>query len=234
MNKSKVMVYGDCDSRGRRPFLKVVASESTNAGVNHPYGLTRDDIGNIYASFQHTDVVLRFQKDSFHPMSLPDAIAREIEKGILTPQEVFPGTFFAYSFSIYNKKQGIRDIEWVQNYLWVANEDTKGVSIVDSDGFEVDVLRMPDKAKPIGIHYNKDYNLVFISTKAAYGAVYALHPITRKVGRNTFHFNHNVNVRTGRKDLFYEGNDSLYRPNFAWKHSLCCVSGIGQGALFQH
>jgi nitrogen fixation protein len=181
MNKSKVMVYGDCDSTGRRPFLRVVASESTNAGVNHPYGLTIDDVGNLYASFQHTDVVLRFKSDSFHPLALPEAIASRIQNGKLTEEEVYPGTFFAYSFSTYSKKQGIRDIEWVQGYLWVANEDIKGVSIVDSNGYEVEVLQMPNKAKPIGVHYNKDYNLVFISTKAEYGAVYALHPITRKV-----------------------------------------------------
>ena len=175
------MVYGECDSRGRRPFLTEVASESSNAGVNHPYGLTFDPHGNIYASFQHTDIVLRFTKDTFKPMPYPVALQKLVNESRIGPMRLYPGAFFGYHYKGSRIKTGIRDIEWVHNTLWVANEDISAVSVVDSDGYEIEQLAMPNQAKPIGIHYNKDYNLVFISTKAPTGAVYGVNPLTKKV-----------------------------------------------------
>lgn len=55
-------------------------------GADHTYGVTFDDDGNLYVSFQHTNSVLRYEHDSFRPME----INRELESN-RNFDEYFPG-----------------------------------------------------------------------------------------------------------------------------------------------
>ncbi len=85
---SSILVYSNCDTHGRRKYITQVASTASHPGVDHSYGLCFDHHDNIYASFQHTDNVLRFKKDSFKPMQLPVALVDENPL-----REYYPGTF---------------------------------------------------------------------------------------------------------------------------------------------
>lgn len=175
------MVFGGCDRSGGREYIKTVTSGAKNPGVNHPYGITFDRFGNIYVSFQHTNSVLRFHKDTFEPMPFPEYMWKVLNhsKTDITP---YPGTFFEYIYPPNtNKTEGIRDITFIQENLWIANEDLKGISIVNPNGQEIHRIYMRDHAKPIGLYYDPTVNLVFVSTRSSYGAVYGINPNTREV-----------------------------------------------------
>lgn len=64
--KSGVMIFGSCfDSTSLRPLVKRVASSTNFPGAQHTYGIAIDSNGDLYASFQKTDAVLRFKAQSF-------------------------------------------------------------------------------------------------------------------------------------------------------------------------
>ena len=48
-------------------FIKIGFPYNTRRGATHPYGITQDAHGAIYASFQDTDSVLRFVYDPLGP-----------------------------------------------------------------------------------------------------------------------------------------------------------------------
>ena len=126
--------------------------------------LAFDDLGNLYVSCQHTNTVLRFEKDTFEPLPLPPKLQHIpiIDEKTAGPDVVpslstalFRGTF--YQYEIYPKlekkhhnhqypmykndemasKEGVRGIAFVEENLWIACEDTRGVSVVNPDGMEV-------------------------------------------------------------------------------------------------
>jgi DNA-binding beta-propeller fold protein YncE len=171
-----VLVFGECDSSGGRNYLHTVTSETKNPGVNHPYGITFDYHGNIYVSFQHTNTVLRFKKDTFEPFPAPAYLPSSTSSSS-SSDDPYPGTFYQYPSHL----EGIRDVVFVDKHLWIANEDQKGISIVDLDGKEVHRIHMRDHAKPIGFHYDDNAGLVFVSSRSSYGAVYGINPISREV-----------------------------------------------------
>jgi hypothetical protein len=74
---SGILIFGECfQSTSLRPFIGKVVSTSTNAAAQHAYGVTVDRNGDIYASFQDTDLVLRFHAESFEPYSpSPDLVS---------------------------------------------------------------------------------------------------------------------------------------------------------------
>jgi DNA-binding beta-propeller fold protein YncE len=184
-NLSKVLVFGGCDQYGGRAYIKTVTTGTKNPGVNHPYGITFDKVGNIYVSFQHTNTVLRFKKDSFEPLPYPDHFKTLVSKKSYTDTP-YPGTFYQYPSGF----EGIRDIVFVEGHLWIANEDLKGISIVDSTGTEIHRIHMRDHAKPIGFHYDEEVGLVFVSSRSSYGAVYGINPITREVSLTILSISH--------------------------------------------
>jgi hypothetical protein len=56
---------------------------------------------NIYASFQHTDLVLRFFAGTYKPMPLPSALAHD-------GADYFPGTFHQFGAVGIHAKQHVR------------------------------------------------------------------------------------------------------------------------------
>ncbi len=60
-DKSGVMVFGGClESSSLRPFITRIGGGLENAGAQHTYGIAIDWNGDVYASFQKTDAILRF------------------------------------------------------------------------------------------------------------------------------------------------------------------------------
>ena len=60
------------EATGRREYIMDVIDElrypyNSRRGATHPYGVTQDLSGNIYASFQDSDSVLRFSYDPAGP-----------------------------------------------------------------------------------------------------------------------------------------------------------------------
>jgi hypothetical protein len=207
-NYSKVLVFGECDSSGGRNYLHTVTSGTKNPGVNHPYGITFDHHGNIYVSFQHTNTVLRFKKDTFEPFPSPPYLPSSS-----SPDEPYPGTFYQYPSQL----EGIRDVVFVNKYLWIANEDQKGISIVNLDGEEVHRIHMRDHAKPIGFHYDENVGLVFVSSRSSYGAVYGINPISREVSFCLLPLSpltplpSLLSLLVGGEGVLHEGYEALHR-----------------------
>jgi hypothetical protein len=122
-----------------------------------------DPSGNLYVSCQHTNTVLRYDKDTFAPLPLPQTlqhvpiIDEEKAKSDVVPSvhtALFEGTFFQYEVFPKKKKkhkrkkkkkkkwdeepkEGVRDLGFVGEDLWIACEDIKGVSVVNPEGVEV-------------------------------------------------------------------------------------------------
>ena len=72
---SELLVYGGCSTLTRkRRLVRKITDNSQITLAKHPYGITFDDENNVYASFQHSDAVLRFEHDTFKPMYSPASL----------------------------------------------------------------------------------------------------------------------------------------------------------------
>ena len=56
-SSSVVLIFGGCQADGTRKYID---HTPLNQGGEHTYGITFDSGNNIYASYQHTDNVLRY------------------------------------------------------------------------------------------------------------------------------------------------------------------------------
>ena len=171
---SQVLIYGGCNFQGVRSYRATVTDTDMNPGADHAYGIAFDRNGNIYVSFQHTDVVIRFYKDSLRAMPFPSAINYRAGS-------YYQGTFlqFGKTGEHSDNLQGIRSIVFAaDDYLWVANEDINGVVVVDSNGR---IIHTVDVDTPVGLYYDSNFDMVFIASKSVYGAVYGVNPRTYKV-----------------------------------------------------
>jgi hypothetical protein len=198
---SYLLLYGGCDPSGKRQYLKTVVSTDVNPGADHTYGIAFDNDGNIYASFQHTDNVLKFSKDTLEPASLPDGISFRAKE-----MKYFPGTFYQFGRVGVHRvsEQGIRSIAVVGETLWVANEDLSGVVIVDlKSGITTNIIVITN---PIGLHYDKERNLVFVGSKQKHwgGAVHAIDPVYLKIVKSytTNRMNHPSGIVTHENTLY--------------------------------
>eukprot|EP01038_Epipyxis_sp_PR26KG_P015164 gene15164-20427_t len=198
-----ILLFGQCSRlfSGRRPYIKQIVNGETNLGAYHGYGLTQDHNHNIYGSFQNTDLVLGFEKDSFKPLQFPPKL-KSLKNPIphndsnndnnddflnnnddfgrkLSDSDFFEGTFVQFGLAgMHNKDQGIRSILWVKNstQLWVANEDWDKVVIINKSGKMINYINI---RHPIGLTQSmKHKDLVFVSSKGSKklknGAVYAI------------------------------------------------------------
>lgn len=183
-----VYVFGDCfHDTSMRPLITLAIPASSNPGVAHGYSVKADLMGNIYASFQHTDAVLRFAADTMQPLPIPSNFtAMYFNKSMY--QKFHPNhqgsTFFNGSFVqfgdpiVHNKNEsGIRDIVWVNNYtqLWIANEDLGAIVVVNTQGKYIDHIPVKDA---IGLYTREDLPYVFCSSKKS-GTVVAIDKHTK-------------------------------------------------------
>lgn len=162
---SYVNVYGSCDANGKREYLTTAVSTVKDPGINHPYGIAFDTDLNLYVSSQHTDNVLRFYKDTFKPMHLP----KQMMRSAVYNYNYFPGSFLQFGEpNVHDvSQQGVRDVVAVEGKMWVANEDIDSVYVVDMVTGRVEDIITVDT--PIGLHYNSELGLVFVSSKGPKG-----------------------------------------------------------------
>jgi YVTN family beta-propeller protein len=178
---SYLNLYGQCNKDGTRDYITTPVSTVTDAGINHLYGICFDEAGNTYLSSQHTDNVLRFEKDTFEPMPLPPLMQRTVPANY----DYFPGTFIQFGLPTVHDvtEQGVRDVISVAGKIWVANEDDNSVRVIDSvTGLVEDIISVET---PIGLHYNEENDLVFVSSKGEknMGLVYAIAVGAKKIVR---------------------------------------------------
>jgi hypothetical protein len=148
-------------------------------GARHAYGVAVDANGDLFASFQHTDVVLHFRKNSFSPISSPYFPSSSSPSSSQNTSNInhysnmnnyFNGTFVQFGSATTHspEEQGIRSILWVKKQsdnsseLWVANEDLDKVFIYDQTG---KIIRSLVVKNPIGLYSNDDISVVYVSSK---------------------------------------------------------------------
>ena len=141
----------------------------TNEGAKHPYAVATDREGNIYATFQHTDVALRFQKDVFTPLGAPAPAPSSHAAGGLdaSGHKLFSGTFYQFGEPTEHDlgEQGVRGIAIVESSAWIANEDLDVVTVVDTRSGET--VRRLDVKRPINIYFCRESGLVFVGSKSS-------------------------------------------------------------------
>ena len=72
IDHGRILVFSTCAGlSGRRSYLKTLVDVRTVHGARHTGSIAFDGHGYMYASFQHTDLVLRFSDATFLPASLP-------------------------------------------------------------------------------------------------------------------------------------------------------------------
>ena len=198
---SQVNIFGDCSYwTGMRHYKGSAFTKDGpfSAGAVHAYGIAFDDGENLYASFQHTNVVLRATKDTFDvfPENINEIQHRKIlDFTGINNQNVdvdlegrdhsgpFVGTFYQFgNASVQNMQdQGVRSIAWTQTnaggQLWINNEFDNAIYIVDSTGTPIKILSVN---KPVGSFHNKDAQeteerqVVYIGSRGdKTGSVYA-------------------------------------------------------------
>jgi len=189
--QSKIQVFGECTWYSH--FRSYLTTAYTTGDYHwkappgsHSYGLAFDGDGNLYSSFQHTDNILRFEKDTFKPMALPQYLSEKVANGTFKDHPLPEGSFFQFGRpGVHASSQtGIRSIVWVDDLLWVANEDYNKVYMVNEAGFIVDVISIK---KPIGVYMNEEDDpatrLVYIGSKDQHhknsAGVYAFSPQNR-------------------------------------------------------
>lgn len=158
-DEPQLVLFDHCKD-GKRAFKDIITSKAMNHGADHAYGIALDANGNIYASFQHTDVVLRFEAKTFLPMALPPALQPQIDH-----RSFYKGTFHQFGRTAEHAafEQGIRGVLMVGRRLWVANENVGGVEVIDEETGVVTDIVMVDS--PIGLAYSPRHELVFVSSK---------------------------------------------------------------------
>lgn len=152
---------------GLRPYVASIMSNAPNSpfrtGAVHAYGLTFDPQGNLYVSYEKTNVVLRASAGTWLPMPPPlypylrvrndpvldfrlqeEVVGRGYRNSSPLQQpsppqraSLAPGTFLQFDspgLRLNESDTGVRALAWAGSYLWVANEDDRAVFIVDSDG----------------------------------------------------------------------------------------------------
>jgi hypothetical protein len=180
---SYVMIYGECNTTNeKRSFIKTAFTSDENKGARHPYGISFDRSGHIYTSFQGTDLVLRFAKDTFQPLPLPPTLMTDYKWN-----EYYAGSFVQFGkIGMHNEKeQGIRGIVVVRDTLWVANKDIGGIAVVILEtGLIQDIIVVEE---PIALYYDEKIDLVFAGSKVKQwgGKVYAIDPYTLRF-RHTY------------------------------------------------
>lgn len=177
---SYLNVYGGCDASGKRSYIGTPVSTLTNPGINHLYGIAFDPEGNLFVSNQHTDNVLRFERETFEPMALPSAM---VQSSVDPLPSYYPGTFIQFGAPRVHDvtEQGVRDVAAVGDKIWVANEDDDSVRVLDAfTGLVEDIIHVQ---LPIGLLYSPADGVVFISSKGekGQGLVYALSVTTKEV-----------------------------------------------------
>lgn len=201
--ESFLLVYSECDANGHRHYLDTVVSTETNPGADHAYGICFDGDGNVLASFQHTDCVLRFRKDTFEPMPLPPLLSSSYRW-----QDLFAGTFYQFGSPGLHpiSEQGVRGIVRLDDMLWIANEDIGGVAVVSlATGMMLTIVVVHN---PIGLHHDPACGLIFVGSKRKHwrGAVHAIDPKLFRVVRTytTNRMNHPAGI-TSYGDMLYVG-----------------------------
>jgi streptogramin lyase len=155
-----ILVFGQCSywSKMRTHITSTMGGRSIyKEGAQHSYGLSFDNDGNLYVSYQHTNAILRSQKDTFQPMALPQAMQnREGEEGLT----FFEGTFYQFGEPKVQdqSRQGVRSIAWAVNneygeLLWVVNEFENAIYIMDKAANVVRTIAVP---APIGLYHDKE------------------------------------------------------------------------------
>jgi hypothetical protein len=93
IDHGRVLVFSTCAGlSGRRSYLKTLVDVRTVHGARHTDSIAFDGHGYMYASFQHTDLVLRFSDSTFQPVSLPslswynDLYNKDSDSNISPPQ----------------------------------------------------------------------------------------------------------------------------------------------------
>ncbi len=120
--KSQIVVIGRC-SRWNQMRAYITSIRTWESGGFHPYSVSVDAAGDVYASFQHSDGVLRFHRDTLQPMPAPlsiqhlntyqNSVVNSFKKKHLS--QLPNGTFVQFGRpGVHNlTEQGIRGIAWV-------------------------------------------------------------------------------------------------------------------------
>ena len=183
-NDSFLNIYSHCNIRGQRSFIRSALSTFTHEGVNHIYGIAFDQDENVYVSSQHTDNVMRFTKDSFEPMPSPPYMTRSSSLYYTN----YPGTFKQYGQPNTHSlnEQGVRDIAYANNQIWIANEDLRAISVIDSiTGIVEDMVT--GLQIPIGLYYHSYSQTMFVSSKSEtnntsnHGNIYGISIHTKQI-----------------------------------------------------
>lgn len=132
--ESGILLYGQCfESTSLRPFLDRVVVYKENRGANHAYGIAVDELtGNVYASFQDTDVILRFAPEVFTPIPqepdlLPFFLKKENKSASSKPKPTGSALrrryLLASSMGNVNTTKKYSDVELAQLHVGSPDEE---------------------------------------------------------------------------------------------------------------
>ena len=207
-HRSQILVYLVCDDKKSWCFKKHVVTSDDNPGADHAYGITFDDRGNVYASFQHTDTVLRFEKDNFSPLDLNPVYLTN--RNAVT---YFDGTFLQFGEPTEHDKvhRGVRSILNVNGNIWIAHEDLEGIVVVSvTSGKVVTIITVNS---PIGLYRPPKSDTVYCGCKSKQfgGVVYAIdaysYIIDSRLSYRSKHMEHPTGI-TSYKDILYVAEQS--------------------------
>ena len=213
--RSQVLLYKPCADLTSWCFVDSIIRKENNDGVDHTYGICFDDNGNLYASFQHTDTVLRFQRDTFESMDINPSYY-SLNRNVFS---YFDGTFvqFGEPMEHSKKNRGVRSILFVNGNLWIANEDLDGVVIVSVDSGKI--ITIIPVSSPVGLHYRADFGgqsnsggIVFVGCRTTEfgGVVYSIDSYTFEMKNSYYrshHFKHPTGI-TSWRHILYVGEQS--------------------------
>lgn len=155
---SSVKVFGDCSKlTGMRTYLNIdVVTSLTNPGAQHPYGISLDSHGNVFASFQHTNAILRFQphestraRVQYAEMPSPPLLrestvrlSEDVKAKKFRDVLFFNGSFAQFGLPGLHETsdRGVRSVLWVPSTVSsstvssTVNSTVPPIASVDDDG----------------------------------------------------------------------------------------------------
>jgi len=144
-SESRIVVFGPCDSDGKRSYIDDLVTTDQDDDLDHPYGVAIDGSGNVWVSNQHSDRITRY-----HSMRNKAKAGDAIKPN---------------PFAMSGSGEGTRGIAYDKQHdlVYVADEANDIVRVFDASSRSA--LHQISVSNPIGLFIEETTAVLYVGSK---------------------------------------------------------------------
>ena len=202
-DNSYIAVYGDCDARGKRSFIRNLVTTASDKYLDHPYGISKVVDGFVYVTSQDTDSVTRYSVASLLG-DKPDEEKAAVAKG-------------PSPFANFGKKQSVRGlaVDTRAHVVYVADEKNDLVHAIEVGSGQA--LFTIDVPSPVGVHFDATTRKLYIGSNNGDDSAVHEYAVDNKQMTNKFTHNsitHPAGIVSAAGKLYVLAQDSRKLHSF--------------------